>query len=178
MLEASMADLRIVDLGAGASRSPPMSQPGAPPPVEAVAVVSAPTLLQSLILLGGALDRWPWIVPCVVVPPEERAAAVALALLIPWHLRLARCPVAAPREFPATDAVRKAVAARAAPTADALAKYACQRLGTTAPEEAVTEEFEKALPAADGLPRSAETEGCRRPPTVWSGRAHTPNSEG
>lgn len=157
LFEASMQDLRIVELGAATSRSPPMSPLGAAPPLDAAGVVSAPTLLESLTTLVGALERWPWIVPCVGVPPEERETAAALGLLIPWHMRLARCPVSAPYEFPVMDSVRKAVADRAAPTPGVLAAYVCQRLGTKAPEEALTEEFEKAALAVNRLPRSAAT---------------------
>jgi hypothetical protein len=152
-----MQDMRIVELGAATSRPPPMSPAGPAPPVDAAGVVSAPTLLQSLIPLGRALDRWPWLVPCVAVPPQERETALALGLLIPWHMRLARCPVSAPCEFPVMDSVRNAVAARAAPTPNALAAYVCQRLGTTAPAEALIEEFEKAFLAVDTLPRSPAT---------------------
>lgn len=61
----------------------PFHRAGGQPPLRAMVVASGPDPLGSLLNLSGAVLRWPWLVPCIVVPPRTVALAPLIELMPP-----------------------------------------------------------------------------------------------
>jgi len=120
------------------------------PPLGAVLYVTAPNTLAALANLVVATHRWPWIVPCVGLPPAEEQLEPLLDLVFELRPRLA---VFKQREYQPSNIVDKLVAAvhqRPGPRASDLAAYISLRLGIGELREPLTEQFLRALDS--GLP--------------------------
>ena len=138
----------LVPLAAAGNDADPVS-----PPLVAVVYAAGPCVLAALEQLAIAIDQWPWVAPCIGLPPSEYVAAEYAALRRPFGARLAVVPVRPGRDV-APRAIAAAVARRPQPSAGALAGWIVTRLQAQHLATPLVERLGHALGERSELPRS------------------------
>ncbi len=106
---------------------------------------------SALAVLGAltiVLNRWPWVVPTLTLPPGEERMHEALALVSELRHRVMVVPAVLGRgaaEGPEPEPILEAARARRFPPAEELARYVALRLGTLKLFEELAERFDEAL---------------------------------
>lgn len=123
------------------------------PPLGSVVYASGRSVLAVLEQLALAMLRWPWVAPCIGLPPSEYVAEEYAALRRPFGSRLAVIPVAAGREVLPRH-IARAVAIRPQPSAGILAGWIVTRLQAQDLATPLLERLAHALGERSALPRS------------------------
>jgi len=139
---------RMVPLAPAGNDADPVS-----PPLGAVVYAAGPCVLAALEQLAIAIAQWPWVAPCIGLPPSEYVAEEYAALRRPFGGRLAVVPLRAGREV-APRELAAAVARRPPPSAGALAGWIVTRVEAQDLATPLVERLGHALGERSGLPRS------------------------
>lgn len=129
-----------------------------PPPLGSVVYASGQSVLAALEYLALAIERWPWVAPCIGLPPSEYSARERADLVVRFGERLANVLAPAGAAAPSPATIAAAVAQRKAPSARVMAEWVATRLQL--PEIAVPllEQFSYAPgESSSKLPRSKAT---------------------
>ncbi len=103
---------------------------------------------SALAVLGAltiVLNRWPWVVPTLTLPPGEERLHEALALVSELRHRVVVMPATLGGGGPDPEPILEAARARRFPPAEELARYVALRLGTLKLFEELAERFDEAL---------------------------------
>jgi hypothetical protein len=114
-------------------------------PLGAVLLGQSDNTLVALACLTASVHRWPWLVPCVAISPEQGPLEPLLFLVSELRDRLAVVKVRRPTIVAQPSDVLTAVRRRKRPDADTLATWVGYRLKNRELRNAVASQFRHVL---------------------------------